>query len=122
MLSGRDGEPFMAFRDPQPPPDRSDPVRVLLVEDDADDYLITREMLDGQAAGSRFSLEWALDYERRSSRFASSDTPSIWSITSSVPTRASSWCRGFASRPFAPVIMLTGHADYETDLAATPWG
>lgn len=37
-------------------------VRVLLVEDDEDDYVLTRELLS-EVRGARFELEWAPTYE-----------------------------------------------------------
>jgi DNA-binding response OmpR family regulator len=36
--------------------------RVLLVDDDEDDYFLTREML-AQAQGRKILLDWASDYE-----------------------------------------------------------
>ena len=40
---------------------RSEPITVLLVEDDEDDYLITREMLARQDR-ARFVLDWCATY------------------------------------------------------------
>ncbi len=39
----------------------AEPLRVLLVEDDEDDYLITREMLAEQDR-ARFTLDWCSEY------------------------------------------------------------
>src|SRR5947207_1707062 len=38
------------------------PVRVLLVEDDEDDYLLTRDLLR-EVYGGRFHLDWETDYD-----------------------------------------------------------
>jgi len=40
----------------------SQPVRVLLVEDDEDDYFLTRDLLS-EIQGQRFCLEWVKDYD-----------------------------------------------------------
>ena len=37
-------------------------VRILLVEDDEDDYLITRDLLAGQPR-VRFELDWCADFD-----------------------------------------------------------
>lgn len=37
-------------------------LRVLLVEDDEDDYLLTRELLE-EIAGGQLTLEWSSSYE-----------------------------------------------------------
>ncbi|MBI1814840.1 MAG: response regulator [Deltaproteobacteria bacterium] len=38
------------------------PVRVLLIEDDQDDYILTRDLLN-EIDGERFDIEWVPDYE-----------------------------------------------------------
>ena len=55
------------------------PVRVLLVDDDRDDYLLTRDLLD-EIPGGGYSLDWVSDYE---SAVAALDgaTTWPWSIT-----------------------------------------
>jgi len=40
----------------------SRPIRVLLVDDDEDDYVLTREMFAG-VAGKRFHLDWVSNYD-----------------------------------------------------------
>ena len=42
---------------------RRKPINVLLVDDDNDDYLLTRDALN-QAAGVRFKLDWCPTYEK----------------------------------------------------------
>ena len=48
------------------------PVRVLLVEDDEDDYLITSDMLAGQDRAT-FEVEWCRGFERRRWRSSASN-------------------------------------------------
>jgi len=39
-----------------------DEIRVLLVDDDQDDYVLTRDLL-GEIAGGRFRLDWHKSFE-----------------------------------------------------------
>ncbi len=55
------------------PPER---IRVLLVEDDEDDYLIVRDLLAGQAR-TQFEVDWSPAYERRAPPSWSAATTSI---------------------------------------------
>ena len=41
---------------------REPPIRVLLIEDDEDDYLLTQKVLCGKSARS-FDVSWARSYE-----------------------------------------------------------
>jgi diguanylate cyclase (GGDEF)-like protein/PAS domain S-box-containing protein len=100
----------------------TDPVKVLLVEDDEDDYLITRDMLARQE-GVRFAVDWQPDYvgalaairEQRHDVY-------LVDYRLGAHTGLELVQEGFAARPFAPVIMLTGQATYEIDLEATALG
>src|SRR5687768_12434736 len=38
------------------------PIRILLVDDDEDDYLLTRELLS-EAGGKKFKLDWAKNFK-----------------------------------------------------------
>jgi two-component system sensor histidine kinase/response regulator len=40
----------------------SEPIRVLLIEDDEDDYILTRELL-AEVKGGKYALDWASSYE-----------------------------------------------------------
>ena len=100
----------------------TDPLRVLLVEDDEDDYLITREMLTGEATG-RFTVDWCTDYagaltvirERRHDVY-------LIDYRLGRDTGLALVRDGFAAQPGAPVIMLTGEATYEIDVEAGALG
>jgi diguanylate cyclase (GGDEF)-like protein/PAS domain S-box-containing protein len=97
-------------------------VKVLLVEDDEDDYLITRDMLARQER-VQFSVDWRSDYgealeairERRHDVY-------LIDYRLGAQTGLELVSEGFASRASAPVIMLTGQAAYEIDLEATALG
>jgi diguanylate cyclase (GGDEF)-like protein/PAS domain S-box-containing protein len=97
-------------------------LRVLLVEDDEDDFVLTRSML-AAPTGSRFQLEWeqAYDPALRAIREARHD---VYLVDYRLGERTGldlvrdAW----AQDPPAPVIVLTGQDDHEVDLAATELG
>ncbi len=99
-----------------------EPVRVLLVEDDEDDYLITRDMLARQEL-ARFTVDWRSEYRESLQRSAKA-THDVYLIDYRLGAHTGLELvrEGFATRPYAPVIMLTGEATYEMDLEATALG
>jgi diguanylate cyclase (GGDEF)-like protein/PAS domain S-box-containing protein len=99
-----------------------DVVRVLLVDDDEDDYLITSEMLTGQAR-VRFEVDWSSHYADALAQIGE-QRHDIYLIDYRLGERNGLELvrEGFGDHPFAPVIMLTGHATYEIDLEATALG
>jgi diguanylate cyclase (GGDEF)-like protein/PAS domain S-box-containing protein len=100
----------------------TDPIRVLLVEDDEDDYLITRDMLARQER-ARFTIDWrsgyaeALEAIRRGVHDAYLIDYRLGNHTGLDLVR-----EAFLDRPHAPVLMLTGQAAYEIDLEAAALG
>jgi diguanylate cyclase (GGDEF)-like protein/PAS domain S-box-containing protein len=100
----------------------TEPVRVLLVEDDEDDYLITRDMLVAQER-ARFVLEWCAHYDEGLEAIRRQDHD-VYLIDYRLGTKTGLELvrEGFAARPRAPVIVLTGQSDYEIDLEATALG
>jgi diguanylate cyclase (GGDEF)-like protein/PAS domain S-box-containing protein len=99
------------------------PVRVLLVEDDEDDYLITRDMLARQQEGVQFHVEWRSGYldGLAAIRQRAHD---VYLIDYQLGSRTGLDLvrEGFAEAPHTPVLMLTGQARYEVDLEATAVG
>ena len=97
-------------------------IKVLLVEDDEDDFLITRDMLAGQQ-GARFAVDWACEYAD-ALRTIREQRHDVYLVDYRLGARTGLELvrDGFASRPFAPVIMLTGQATYEIDLEAAAMG
>ena len=97
-------------------------IHVLLVEDDEDDYLITRDMLARQDR-ARFAVDWRCSYvealaairERRHDVYLIDYR--LGSHTGLDLVRD-----GFADYSHAPVLMLTGQARYEVDLEAAALG
>jgi diguanylate cyclase (GGDEF)-like protein/PAS domain S-box-containing protein len=99
-----------------------DPIRVLLVEDDEDDYLITRDMLARQER-ARFTVDWrsgyaeALEAIRRGEHDVYLVDYRLGNHTGLDLVR-----EAFLHRPHAPVLMLTGQTAYEIDLEAAALG
>jgi diguanylate cyclase (GGDEF)-like protein/PAS domain S-box-containing protein len=102
-----------------PPPET---LRILLVEDDEDDYLITRDMLADQDR-ARFQLDWAQSYADGLERIAER-AHDVYLVDYRLGARTGLDLvrEGFASRPSAPVILLTGQSEYDVDLEATALG
>jgi len=99
-----------------------EPIRVLLIEDDEDDFLITSDMLRGQER-ARYEVEWRSEFSESLHAIAQRRHDvylvdyRLGEHTGLELVRA-----GFAGAPSSPVIMLTGEATYEMDLEATALG
>ena len=101
---------------------RSESLRILLVEDDEDDFVLTRSMLQAPGAG-RFQLEWEQSYlpALQAIREARHD---LYLVDYRLGDRTGldlvrdAW----DTAPPAPVIVLTGQDDYEVDLQASELG
>ncbi len=102
--------------------DSADIVRVLLVDDDEDDYLITSEMLAGQDR-VQFEVDWCSDYAAALEAIGE-QRHDVYLIDYRLGERNGLELvrEAFADGPSAPVIMLTGHATYEIDIEATALG
>jgi DNA-binding NtrC family response regulator len=112
-----DGRPGTA------PEDRvSETVRLLIVEDDEDDFLITRDLLADQD-NTPVEVEWAEDYEQGLEGIRG-QRHDVYLVDYRLGERTGLELirEAFASRPSAPVIMLTGQANQDIDLEATALG
>ncbi|HEX3615745.1 MAG TPA: EAL domain-containing protein [Solirubrobacteraceae bacterium] len=96
--------------------------RVLLIEDDEDDYLITRDLLAAQQR-MRFDLDWCAAYEEALTEIQH-HRHDAYLIDYRLGQRTGLELvrEGFGSGPRAPVILLTGQDDYEIDLEASALG
>jgi diguanylate cyclase (GGDEF)-like protein/PAS domain S-box-containing protein len=103
-------------------PDGRSVLRVLLVDDDEDDFLITRDMFALQDR-TRFELEWCSDFAQALATMRAL-RHDVYLIDYRLGSRTGFDLirSAFPSLPGVPVIMLTGHGDYETDLEATGLG
>lgn len=98
------------------------PWNILLIEDDEEDYLLTRALLS-EAQGAKFLLEWASSYEDGKRAALSTAYDAILmdyllgpktglDLTSEI---AAAGCK-------APIILLTGRGNYDIDIAAMEKG
>ena len=101
---------------------RADPLRVLLVEDDEDDFVLTQSMLLANGR-TKFDLEWEQSYTAAldAIRVASHDLYLV-DYRLGEHTGLDLVRKAWGTDPPAPVILLTGQDDYEVDLEATALG
>jgi signal transduction histidine kinase len=103
------------------PADRP-PVRVLLIDDDRDDYLLTRDLF-AEIPGGRYQLDWVADYDAGLEALCRGGHD-VYLLDYRLGQRtgidllAESRKRSCSS----PVILLTGQNVWEVDLAAMESG
>src|SRR5687768_11069628 len=99
-----------------------DVLRILLVEDDEDDFVLTRSML-GVQGRARVELDWEQRFAPalRAIREARHDLYLV-DFRLGERTGLQLVSEAWESNPPAPVILLTGQDDYEVDLQATELG
>ena len=97
-------------------------IRVLLVEDDEDDYLITRDLLDGDT-GSAYQLTWASTY-RDGLAHIQRQPVDVCLIDYRIGERTGLEFvqEVLAEGVLVPMILLTGTSDRDIDLEATRAG
>lgn len=97
-------------------------IKTLLVEDDEDDYLIVRDMLASQSR-VRFQVDWITTYEEGLAAIRE-HRHDVYLIDYQLGSRTGLDLvrESFAWTSRAPVILMTGHGDYEIDLEATALG
>jgi diguanylate cyclase (GGDEF)-like protein/PAS domain S-box-containing protein len=100
----------------------SETLRILLVEDDEDDFVLTHGMLREQAR-ARFDVEWEQSYGPALATIREG-RHDLYLVDYRLGERTGlelvreAWERD----PHAPVIVLTGQDDYEVDLQASELG
>ncbi|HEY1523546.1 MAG TPA: EAL domain-containing protein [Solirubrobacteraceae bacterium] len=97
-------------------------IKALLVEDDEDDYLIVRDMLASQRR-VRFEVDWITTYDEGLAAIRE-HRHDVYLIDYQLGSRTGLDLvrQSFAWKSRAPVILMTGHGDYEIDLEATALG
>jgi signal transduction histidine kinase len=99
-----------------------DEIRVLLVDDDQDDYVLTRDLL-GEIASGRFRLDWAMDSDDGVKRICSGDYDVVLldhKLGARTGIDVLIEARGQGCD--CPIIIFTGLTDPEIDLAAMEYG
>jgi signal transduction histidine kinase len=97
-------------------------LRILLVDDDEDDYLLVRNMLSG-VLPSRHQLEWLSTYDAGLEAMKQGQYD-VYLLDYRLDKRSGLELlqEAIGSDCRAPVIFLTGHGDYEIDLEAMKLG
>ena len=92
--------------------------RVLLVEDDEEDYLVTRKMLS-DADGSEFEIDWEASYDLALAAMCS-NRHDVYLVDYRLGERDGLELLGQAidGGCDSPIILLTGQGDREVDLQA----
>jgi len=103
-------------------PEPSSPTRVLLIDDDEDDFVITRDLL-AEASRSRYALEWISSYEGAVKEIAKREHDAYLIDYRLGPHTGLDLLREVAGSGLgAPVVFLTGQADRDVDLEAMKAG
>lgn len=96
--------------------------KILLIEDDEDDYILARETLL-EAKGERFLLTWASTYAAGREALKSGDFDAILMDYDLGPQTGLDLTREASLMGCkAPIILLTGRGNYEIDLEAMKSG
>ena len=97
-------------------------LRILLVEDDEDDYVIIRDMLE-DVARSNFELDWVATYDEALAAIESQSYDVCLLDYYLGRHTGLELLRAFLARGYdGPIIMLTGLGDQQTDLKAMEAG
>jgi two-component sensor histidine kinase len=98
------------------------PIRVLLVDDDEDDYLITKELL-ASVAGKPFRLDWLASYDAGLQAIARNEHDvCLLDFRLGARSGLELLREAIANGSRAPMILLTGQGDREVDLEAMQAG
>jgi signal transduction histidine kinase len=98
------------------------PIKVMMVDDDEDDFLIVRDLLR-DAGDGRYALTWVPDYARAIRQACDPDVDVVLADYRLGNHNGIQLLRDLLSRGCkAPVILLTGQGDREIDFAAMEAG
>jgi signal transduction histidine kinase len=104
------------------PPAHDRPVRVLLIDDDRDDYLLTRDLF-AEIPGGRYQLDWAGDYDAGLAAVRRGEHD-VYLLDFRLGEKTGLDLLAEARRQSSagPVILLTGQNVWEVDHAALEHG
>jgi signal transduction histidine kinase len=93
-------------------------IKILLVEDDEDDYVIIRDVLS-EIEGQEFELDWVSTYQEAIEKTISNQYDVCLMDYRLGEGDGIQLTRGFLQRGFqAPIILLTGLGSYDLDMQA----
>src|ERR1017187_6462948 len=98
------------------------PVKVLLVDDDEDDYIITRDLI-ARIGDRRYRLDWVYNYDGAFAPVRRGEYENClpdYRLRQRAGLELLRESQAFNSRP--PMILLTGQGDHEIDIEAMKAG
>jgi len=96
--------------------------KILLVEDDRDDYILAREML-AEATHGQFQLEWAASYDEAQTHLENNTFDAVLVDYHLGARNGLDFVRETANKkPDLPFILLTGQGNYALDVQAMKVG
>jgi PAS domain S-box-containing protein len=103
-------------------PDKKDQIKILIVDDDEDDYLITSEYIK-HIPGSNFKIDWCPKYADALRHMISHDY-SLYFVDYRLGARSGVDLlkEALANKCEEPIILLTGKGNYEVDIEAMQIG
>lgn len=96
-------------------------IHVLLIEDDPDDYVLTRAML-GEMEGYEVVLDWASNYEEGNRKIKHGNHNAVLVDYRLGQFSGIDILQNARNQCAAPLILLTGQENHEIDVAATRAG
>ena len=98
-------------------------LNILLVDDDEDDYFLTRAVLN-EVYGDQVEVEWVSAYEpaKHGDARAAATSSACWTTIWERGPASSCSARSLAQGCRTPIILLTGNDDWETDVEAMEAG
>lgn len=100
----------------------NDTVKVLLVDDDEDDYILTRDWFS-EMADTRFELEWVSSYEEAMNAIAKCQYDVyLFDYRLGSHNGLELLREALSYGCLAPIILLTGQGDHEVDIEAMKAG
>jgi signal transduction histidine kinase len=101
---------------------RDRPIRLLLIDDDRDDYLLTRETV-ADIPGGQFSLDWEREFDAGIEAICRGQHD-VYLIDYRIGDRTGLdlWREARERACPGPMILLTGQSEYEIDVAALAAG
>ncbi|MFO0936562.1 MAG: hybrid sensor histidine kinase/response regulator [Gemmataceae bacterium] len=101
---------------------RDRPIRLLLIDDDPDDYVLTREVVSEISSGS-YSLDWEQNYAAGVEAVCQGQHD-VYLIDYRIGERTGIelWREARSRSCLGPMILLTGQSEYEIDQAALAAG
>lgn len=101
---------------------KNETIKVLLIDDDEEDYILTRELLSDVKVG-KYALDWASSYEE-GLRVVGRKEHQVCLVDYRLGERSGVQLirEAWAARLTTPMILLTGHGNHDVDIEAMQAG